>query len=322
MSHPLRVAVIGTGYLGQFHAEKYAALPQADLVTIVDIDAQRAADIAKKTHCQGITDYTVLKDQVDAVSIVTPTSTHFEIGKFFLENGIHVLMEKPITETTGQAQTLIDLAHAKNLVLQVGFLERFNPIVTASAEKITAPLFIESTRIMPFNPRNKDVNVVLDLMIHDIDLIQSMVKQPIVKIDASGACVLTEKTDIANARIQFEGGCVASVTASRISLKSERKMRLFQRDGYFSLNFQDKVVSISEQGEGEMFPGIPNIKRKTVKGRKKDDALLAEIDAFLNSIATNTPPVVSGEDGKQALQTALEITQMVMQSPIYKAVTP
>ena len=152
MSNPLRTAVIGTGYLGQFHAEKYAALASAELVAIVDIDPQRATEIAKKTHCQALADYTLLKGQVDAVSIVTPTSTHFEIGKFFLENGIHVLMEKPITETTEQAQTLINLVHANNLILQVGFLERFNPIVTASAERITSPLFIESTRIMPFNP--------------------------------------------------------------------------------------------------------------------------------------------------------------------------
>ncbi len=320
MHTPIKVAVIGTGYLGQFHAEKFAQLPQTELIAVVDIDSISANKVAKKCKTRAVTDYQQILNQVDAVSIVTPTHTHYDIGKDCLEHGLHVLMEKPICNTIEQADTLIKLANQKNRILQVGFLERFNPIVTATADQIDNPMFIESTRIMPFNPRNKDINVVLDLMIHDIDLIQSMVKQPIQSIDASGACVLTDRTDIANARIHFANHCIANVTASRISLKSERKMRLFQGNAYFSLDFQDKQVSICTQGTGEMFPGIPNIKRKVVKA-KKHDALQDEIADFADAILHNRPPLVTGEAGKTALQTALKITEMVMSSPHYKAVT-
>lgn len=306
----LKTAVIGTGYLGEFHAQKYHQLKQTDLVAIIDIDINRAQSIAQQCQTQALTDYRELVGKVDAVSIVTPTQTHYEIGKFCLENGIHVLMEKPITETPEEAQTLIDIAAHNNLVLQVGYLERFNPILTHSMGRINQPMFLESNRIMPFNPRNKDVNVVLDLMIHDIDLIQMIVNSPIQSIDASGACVLTQKIDIANARIHFESGCVANVTASRISLKTERKMRVFQPDAYFSLDFHGKQATMCTKGIGEMLPGIPNVKRDIFKA-KKADALRDEIVAFANSIIQQQPAIVPGEAGKMALQAALEITTMV-----------
>jgi predicted dehydrogenase len=306
----LRVAVIGTGYLGEFHAQKYAQLDSVELVAIVDINIERAESIAKALNTKALADYKELVGKVDAVSIVTPTTTHFSIGQFFLNHGIHVLMEKPITTTVQEADILIDLAKAKHCVLQVGYLERFNPILSHVSSKINRPQFIESTRIAPFNPRNKDVNVVLDLMIHDIDLIQHIVASPISTIDANGACVLTQELDIANARIHFENGCVANVTASRISLKPERKMRIFQNDAYLSLDLQNKQVSICTRGVGEMFPGIPNIEREEYTATQAD-ALLEEIKAFVTAIQNKSPPLVTGEDGKIALRTALEITRLV-----------
>ncbi|MDO8953453.1 MAG: Gfo/Idh/MocA family oxidoreductase [Gammaproteobacteria bacterium] len=306
----LKVAVIGTGYLGEFHAQKYAQIDSVDLVAIVDTNIERCQALAATLHTKAVEDYRELIGKVDAVSIVTPTSTHFAIGKFFLENGIHVLMEKPITTTVEEADILISLAKSKNCLLQVGYLERFNPILNHVEGKIKQVQFIESTRIAPFNPRNKDVNVVLDLMIHDIDLIQHLVNAPIERIDANGACVLTQEIDIANARILFANGCVANVTASRISLKPERKMRIFQHDAYISLDLQNKQVSICTRGQGEMFPGIPTIEREehTIT---QSDALLEEIKAFVNAILNKTPVLVTGEDGKIALQTALEITRLV-----------
>jgi len=306
----LRVAVIGTGYLGEFHAQKYAQLDHVELVAVVDTNVDRCKTIAHALNTDAVTDYRELFGKVEAVSIVTPTSSHFSIGKAFLEHGIHVLMEKPITTTVEEADILIELAQRHHCVLQVGYLERFNPILNHVKDKITQPQFIESTRIAAFNPRNKDVNVVLDLMIHDIDLIQHVVASPITKIDANGACVLTLEIDIANARIHFANGCVANVTASRISLKPERKMRIFQHDAYISMDLQNKQVIICTKGQGEMFPGIPNIEREehTIS---QSDALLEEIKAFVKSIQTKTPPVVTGHDGKTALQTALEITRLV-----------
>jgi predicted dehydrogenase len=306
----LRVAVIGTGYLGEFHAQKYKQLDSVELIAVVDTNIERAQSIAKALETQAISDYKQLAGKVDAVSIVTPTTTHFVIGQFFLSQGIHVLMEKPITTTVQEADILIELAKANHCVLQVGYLERFNPILNHVKNKINRPQFIESTRIAPFNPRNKDVNVVLDLMIHDIDLIQHIVASSIKSIDANGACVLTQEIDIANARIHFENGCVANVTASRISLKPERKMRIFQNDAYLSLDLQNKQVSICTRGVGEMFPGIPNIEREEHTASQAD-ALLEEIKAFTHAIQNNTPPLVTGEDGKIALRTALEITRLV-----------
>ncbi|MDF2940404.1 MAG: gnnA [Gammaproteobacteria bacterium] len=312
----LKVAVIGTGYLGEFHAQKYAQLESVELIAIVDINLERAESIAKALNTQALSDYKALVGKVDAVSIVTPTTTHFAIGEYFLNHGIHVLMEKPITTTVEEADKLIELASSKHCVLQVGYLERFNPILSHVKSKINRPQFIESTRIAPFNPRNKDVNVVLDLMIHDIDLIQHIVASPIKSIDANGACVLTQEIDIANARIHFENGCVANVTASRISLKPERKMRIFQNDAYLSLDLQNKQVSICTRGIGEMFPGIPNIEREEHTATAAD-ALLEEIKAFVAAIQNNTPPLVTGEDGKTALRTALEITRLVKEgSPL------
>jgi predicted dehydrogenase len=306
----LRTAVIGVGYLGRFHAEKYQLLPMSKLVAIADPFSPEAPQLAARLGCEHVTDYKTLIGKVDAVSIVTPTQTHFEIAAFFLAHKVHVLVEKPMTVTLEEAQKLIDLANEQSCVLQVGYLERFNPIILETQASLKAPKFIESTRIMEFNPRNKDVNVILDLMIHDIDLITTLVNRPIESIDASGSPVLSQDIDIANVRIRFEGGCVANVTASRISLKPQRKLRIFQEDAYVSLDLQLKEASILTKGSGELFPGIPNIDRRVIKA-SQSDALKDEISAFLTSILTQTKARVTGEDGKQSLGTALAITAQI-----------
>ena len=305
----LRTAVVGVGYLGNFHAQKYAALEGVQLVGVVDNDAARGAEVAKSCGCcTAFTDYRELIGQVDAVSVVVPTQYHHQVALDFLAAGVHVLIEKPITVTIEQADELIALADAKGLVFQVGHLERFNPVLMAAEEVLTAPLFVESVRIAPFKPRGTDVNVVLDLMIHDIDIIQHLVKSPVARIDAIGAPVFTGEEDIANVRIAFENGCVANVTASRISLKSERKMRIFQRDAYLTLDFQNKKLLVAKRGEGELLPGIPNVQ---VQERElgESDPLKSEISSFVEAIKTGRQPQVSGRDGRMALETALKINQ-------------
>ncbi|KAF0220709.1 MAG: oxidoreductase Gfo/Idh/MocA [Geobacteraceae bacterium] len=304
----IRTAVIGVGYLGQFHAEKYAVLPASELVAVVDVDRQRGEEVAAKVGALAFNDYREILDKVDAVSIVVPTQYHHEVAKAFLEQGVHVLLEKPITTTLAEADDLIGIAATKNVVLQVGHLERFNPVVVALDGVLNSPRFIESVRIAPFKPRGTDVNVVLDLMIHDIDIIQHIVGAKVKQINSIGAPVFTEEEDIANARIHFENGCVANVTASRISMKSERRMRIFQSDAYITVDFQNKKVAVFRKGEGEMMPGIPNIKIEE-KTFEQGDALKSEIEAFLDSIVTGKPPEVSGEDGKKALETALMINK-------------
>lgn len=306
----IRCAVIGVGYLGRYHAAKYAALKNAELVGVCDVDHEKAQELAHQLETQAFDDYQKLVGQVDAVSIVTPTQSHHSIAKLFLENGVHVLVEKPITHTVAEAEELIQLAEKNNLVLQVGHLERFNSVVNALGKYLDRPRFIESFRLAPFKPRGIEVNVVLDLMIHDIDLIQYIVGSPIKNIQANGACVLSEEIDIANARIQFENHCVANVTASRVSLKQRRKLRLFQQEMYISLDLQQKQLSIHRRGTNEMFPGIPEIIHEE-HAFEQGDALRDEIIAFLDSITHNKPPVVSGEDGKHALATAIQITDIV-----------
>jgi predicted dehydrogenase len=308
VTQKIRSAVVGVGYLGQFHAEKYAMLPNTELVAVVDSDPERAATVAGKVGTRACADYREVIDRVDAVSIVVPTRFHFEVARAFLEKGVHVLLEKPITTTLAEADELIRIAAEHRAVLQVGHLERFNPVVMALDGLLTGPGFIESIRIAPFKPRGTDVNVVLDLMIHDIDIIQHILNSPIKQINSIGAPVFTGEEDIANARIQFENGCVANVTASRISLKSERKMRIFQAESYISVDFQNKKLAVFRKGDGEMFPGVPDVKMEE-QCFEQTDALKCEIEAFLDAIITGKPPVVTGEDGRRALETALLINK-------------
>ena len=304
----LRTAVIGVGYLGNFHAQKYCSIPESELVGVVDTDPLKAEEVARACNCSSFNDYRELIGKVDAVSVVVPTQYHHQVASDFLAAGVHVLIEKPITVTIEQADELIAIADKNNVVFQVGHLERFNPVLMALEGVLTAPLFVESVRIAPFKPRGTDVNVVLDLMIHDIDIIQHIVKSPVSRIDAIGAPVFTGEEDIANARILFESGCVANVTASRISLKSERKMRIFQRDTYLTLDFQNKKVLVAKKGEGEIFPGIPNVQVKEQE-LGQSDPLMSEISSFLGAVREGRQPQVSGRDGRMALETALKINE-------------
>ena len=307
----LKTAVIGVGYLGKFHAQKYHALKHSQLVAVCDQNEDNAKLIAEDLECDYTTDHKTLLGKVDAVSIVVPTQLHFEVAKDFLENGTDVLVEKPITSTLEQAQQLVDIANANGRKLQVGHLERFNPAMLALSESLDAPLFIESHRVAPYNPRGADVSVILDLMIHDIDIILDIVHSEVANISANGVKALSSDIDIANARIEFENGCVANVTASRASLKSERVMRIFQHDTYINLDFQNKTLTTyNKSKDKEMFPGVADIE-SSKQSFEQGDALLAEIESFINTIQTDSVPIVSGEDGLRALQTANKITELL-----------
>jgi predicted dehydrogenase len=306
----IKCAVIGVGYLGKFHAEKYANLPNVEFAGVCDTNTERCEEVAVLHATQPIINYEELLGKIDAVSIATPTSTHYAIAKFFLENKVHVLLEKPITTKVEEAKGLIEIADQNKLVLQIGHLERFNPVLVALKNTLDKPLFIESLRLAPFKLRCTDVNVVLDLMIHDIDLVQHLANSPILQVHASGAPVLSDKADIATARIEFASGCVANVTASRISFEAKRQLRIFQNNAYFSGDLNNKTLGIHRKGDNEMFPGIPEIIRENLS-LQDSDALRDEIKAFLDAITNQTPPVVSGEDGMRALQTAMQITQIV-----------
>jgi predicted dehydrogenase len=306
----IRAAVVGVGYLGRFHAQKYAQLPECRLVGVVDSDADAAAAVAAELHCECWQDYRLLLGKVDAVSVVTPTPAHFDIAQAFLQAGTHVLVEKPITETTAQAEQLIASAREAARVLQVGHLERFNPAVLAAEPLLKAPRFMECLRLAPFRERGTDVNVVLDLMIHDIDLVQMIVASPVAALDAIGTPVFSTEIDIANARLRFESGCVANVTASRVSLKTERKLRVFCDDAYMSIDLQQKILTVIRKrvppaGAGQLPVHIEE------QSFEQGDALLAEIGAFLGAIRGERPVLVRGEDGLRALRTAIAISECV-----------
>jgi len=306
----IKCAVIGVGYLGRFHAQKYLSLDNVKLIGVCDANPATSEAVAKELQVTSYSDYRELFGKVDAVSIAATTNQHYAIAKACLAEGIHVLIEKPITETVAQAQELIAIARENNAKLQVGHLERFNSARLALEQHLETPLFIESHRLAPFNPRGTDVNVILDLMIHDIDIIQTIVNSPIANIDAQGAPILSKSSDIANARITFTNGCVANVTASRISFKTERKTRIFQKNTYISIDYQNKKFAVFNKGEGEMFPGIPEITRHE-SVFEKGDALLEEIKAFVYCIENNTKPLVTGAEGCSALNTAAQITTLI-----------
>lgn len=307
----LRTAVVGVGYLGRFHAQKYAQLPGSRLVAVVDASAEAAAKVGAELGVEALGDYRALAGRVDAVSLAVPTPLHHRIGCELLEQGIHVLIEKPIATTVQEARELIDAARRGGAVLQVGHLERFNPAVVAAVAKLNAPRFVESHRLAPFKQRGSDVSVVLDLMIHDIDLIQELVGAPIQSIDAIGASVFSGEIDIANARIKFEGGCVANTTASRISLKQERKIRIFQDDAYLSIDMQQKILSIIRKKDAAAAVESPAQVSIEEESFDQGDALRDEIQAFLHAVRTRGEPVVTGEDGLRALETATRITELV-----------
>ncbi|HEX3397012.1 MAG TPA: Gfo/Idh/MocA family oxidoreductase [Steroidobacteraceae bacterium] len=309
----IRTAVIGVGYLGRYHAQKYASLPHSQLVGIADPSAAARSAVGAELKVAAHADYRELLGKVDAVSIVTPTPSHFEVAKAFLEAGASVLVEKPMTVTTAEGEGLIEIAARLKRILQVGHLERFNAAVLAVQPTLTIPRFIESARLAPFKHRGTDVDVVLDLMIHDIDLILSIVRSPVVSVDAIGSSVFSKEIDIANARLRFANGCVANATASRVSLKTERKLRLFQDDAYLSLDLQQKILTVIRKGNGVGADGMPQVAIDE-NTYEQGDALKSEIEAFLDAVAGGGPPPVSGEDGLLALRTAVSIAEQVMNS--------
>ncbi|MBS3757060.1 MAG: Gfo/Idh/MocA family oxidoreductase [Desulfobacterales bacterium] len=309
----IRAGVVGVGYLGKFHAEKYADADCAELIGVVDIEREQAAQVAKKNNTRAFTDYRELFGRVDAVSIAVTTPEHYQIAKAFLENGVDVLIEKPITTTIDEADELIDIAEERGLILQVGHLERFNPAVLAVKDIIKNPMFIESNRLSLYHERGTDVSVVLDLMIHDIDIILNFVRSKISYSHAMGAPVVSGHVDIANAHLEFENGAVANATASRISSKNERKIRLFQKDGYLSLDFANRsIIHIwpGEEDGGSVVPGMQMEERSFEQG----DALKDEIRSFLDAVDRRGQPEVSGQMGREALNIALSITRQIRES--------
>ena len=304
--------MVGVGYLGRFHAQKYAQIGDCELIAVVDSNPETRERVAAELGTRALGEARELIGQVDAVSVATPTAAHFAIARELLEGGAHVLVEKPIAETPAEAHELIRVAHEQGRVLQVGHLERFNAAILAAEPYLRAPRFIECHRLAPYRERGTDVNVVLDLMIHDIDIVQTIVGAPVEMIDAIGTPVFSEEIDIANARLRFANGCVANVTASRVSMKTERKLRLFspQDEVYLSIDLQQKVMTLIRKR-----PGVPSGGQLPVtieeQSFEQGDALKAEIESFLDCIRTGRAPVVSGEAGVRALETAIRITEQV-----------
>lgn len=307
---PITTAVIGVGHQGRWHADKFAALEQSELKAVVDANDAHRNKAATELGVRGLADYRELIGEVDAVSIATPTPSHFDIVGTMLENGIHVLVEKPLTSTVEQARALVELADRNKLILQVGHLERFNPAVMAVAPTVNQPRFIESLRIAPYQPRGTDVSVVLDLMIHDIDLIHSFARSRMVRVDAVGTSVFSDNVDIANARITFENGCVANVTSSRISLKTERTIRIFEGSAYHSIDlFAKSATSYRAKSDG----GVDGPEDLSIDASsfEASDALMTQAEAFLVSVAGGPAPLVSGRTAMQALETAVAIGQQI-----------
>jgi predicted dehydrogenase len=305
----LRAGVIGVGYLGQFHAEKYAAIEQVDLVGILDTDRARADMIAQKLNTRAFSDPGELIGNVDMVSIVVPTIHHHRVARSFLEKGIHVLLEKPITVTHEEADELIAIAEAGGLVLQIGHIERFSPALTALKPFLKAPHYITSERSAPFTVRCTDVNVVLDLMIHDLDIVSDIAGSAPVRLSATGSSIITREIDIASARIEFAGGCVADVVASRISEEKKRILRVFDGDRMYTADYQAQNASCSQRRRGTE---ILELAVEDIS-RERCDTLLQEIKSFIKCIEQKTKPLVSGSEGKRALTLAHLITRSIEQ---------
>ncbi|HNZ36465.1 MAG: Gfo/Idh/MocA family oxidoreductase [Candidatus Marinimicrobia bacterium] len=321
----LKIGVVGAGNFGRWHIKNLQNLPNAELVGFFDNNPERASYISNEFQVRAYPALEQLLDDCEAVSIVVPTHSHYSVAKAAIERGRHLLCEKPFMETVAEAEEIIRLARAKNLVLQVGHVERFNPALGALKQYQIDPLFIESHRIAPFRGRGTDVAVVLELMIHDIDLVLDLVTAPIVKVEASGAPVLTDNIDIANARLCFANGCVANVTASRVSNKQMRKLRIFQRDAYFSIDMlagSTEIYSLSRDAgpvpddttqimEVPDVNGAPRRIFYRVQQTEQGNALYNELESFVNAILTGQPPRVSGEDGIRALKVAIQIINSI-----------
>ena len=308
----IKAGVIGVGYLGRFHAQKYQALEDVELVGVADVDPDRASQVAAEFGCAHFSDYLELLDQVEAVSIAVPTSFHHQVGFDALSAGVDILLEKPMTVTLAEADELIGLAEKNKLILQVGHLERFNPAVLAMKPFLTTPVFIESDRISSFKRRGVDVDVVLDLMIHDIDIILTIIDSPLKTIHTVGAPVVTDTTDIANARLIFENGATANITVSRVSLTNVRKMRVFQPGSYINVDFANKKIMTLQLEDELLESGMPK-HSKEIKSFAGEDALLNEIFHFVDHVRSRTRPDVSGVEGRRALEVVMQVMEQIKQ---------
>lgn len=305
-----RIGVIGTGYLGKFHAQKYAAMDDVELVGVVDTIIDTARAVAEANNTKAFSNYHELLPLVDAVSIVVPTSLHYKVGRDCLEGGVDIMLEKPMTTTIGEADKLIALAAEKGRIVQVGHLERFNPALLAMEEHLTTPIFIESHRIHTFKNRALDVDVVLDLMIHDIDIIFSIVKAPLATIHTVGLPVVTKTTDIANARLIFENGCTANVTVSRVSQDNIRRLRIFQPRSFITVDYGKKELTVIKQGQELDENGM--ISQDIQKSCYIEiDALEMELKDFVSNVSKRTKPRVAGEEGRRALKIATDIIEQI-----------
>jgi predicted dehydrogenase len=303
MSEPVKVAVVGTGHIGREHARVYASLEGVQLVGVHDVNPDAAAKIARQHKCPVLPSLETVCAAADAATVATPTVHHFETASRLLAAGRHVLIEKPITDSPVSAAELVADAQRRGLVLQVGHIERFNPVLRALEERLTTPKFIEAHRLSPYPGRSTDIGVVLDLMIHDLDVVLHLVRSPIVSIDAVGVPVLSRGEDIANARIRFANGCVANLTTSRISPEKVRKIRVFQADTYISLDYMNQAGEIYRK-DGD------KITRDKVPV-EKDEPLKLELRSFVECVRLRRDPVVTGAAGAAALDVALEITQRI-----------
>ena len=310
MAEPVRVAVVGSGYFGRFHANHYARNPRAKLVAVVDTDPERARAVAAEFGTEPAFDYRSILDRVDAASVAVPTQLHYEIASALIESGIHVLIEKPLTDSEESGAKLARLADARKAVLQVGHIERFSSAYRTLARVIADPLYFESYRIAPWKNRGVEVDVILDLMIHDIDMIIGLVDSRVAQVDAVGTPVLGKRIDLANARITFESGCVANVTASRVSYKTERRMRVFARNHYLNCDLGEGRISGYRLRGDPMVEGIAAIAAETYE-IEKQDMFGNEIDAFLDCILTGAAPLVDGRAGCEALRVASLINESI-----------
>jgi len=308
VSAPLRAAVVGAGYLGSFHAEKYAQAAGCELVAVADVDRGRADALAARLGTRAVADFRELIGAIDCASVVVPTQHHHGVATELLAAGVDCLVEKPLAASAALAREIVELANARGRILQVGHLERFNPALTRVARMLSRPRFIECHRLASFTERGADVDVVRDLMIHDLDLIRLLVPEEVVAIEAVGVPVVTQTPDIANARLRFAGGCVANVTASRVSMKRERKLRLFQPDTYIAFDLAERSVRICRRTPSP--GGLAEIAWEQID-LGAVDALAREIEAFLASVRTRARPAVTGEDGCAALELAERILSVM-----------
>jgi predicted dehydrogenase len=319
----IKMGIAGVGKLGTFHCNTLSQMADVILAGVYDIDTARAQESAARFHCAAFSSYDALLQAVDAVGIAVPTTLHHNYALPAISAGKAIFVEKPIAATIDEAAEMAALAAERNAILQVGHIERFNPAIRALEHLLPDPRFIESHRLAPFDPRGTDVAVVLDLMIHDIDIILSLVKSEVTHIEASGVAVVSDEVDIANARLQFANGCVANVTASRISQRKMRKMRLFQRDAYISIDFLQRLSEVFRIVEPEEGQPSTVVLGEIDKGKRRrhiiyeqpqapeGDAMRAEWQAFIDAVSNHTRPIVNGDDGLRALQVAEQITGII-----------